>query len=259
VAKSSRLGVPEIRQVFRLIGDCRELGRTRQSWVTRAAEGLRDLTASLIVIGGFFESVQASGSEVGRSAWDVGWLSARDRAVWMDLIDRGEHLKYETVQRVATIRGRRIVRSRSQLVADTAWRRSGEFNEDRRPLGQDDTMIGLNHLAGGISIQMFSLNRGVGDRPFEARDRAILRLVQAELEPLFGTHLIVDTVGPIDRLPPRLKSVLEAIVAGDTEKQIALRLGLSRHTVHDYVKALHQKSGASCRADLLAYYYRFQK
>src|SRR5690349_13698883 len=38
-------------------------------------------------------------------------------------------------------------------------------------------------------------------------------------------------------LPPRLQRVFrELIRSGDGEKQIAIRLGLSRHTVHEYVK-----------------------
>ena len=39
---------------------------------------------------------------------------------------------------------------------------------------------------------------------------------------------------------------------GASEKQIALQLELSRHTVHNYVKALHQRFGVSSRGELLA-------
>jgi DNA-binding NarL/FixJ family response regulator len=39
---------------------------------------------------------------------------------------------------------------------------------------------------------------------------------------------------------------------GDSEKQAALRLDISRNTVHDYVKQLHQRFGVSSRGELLA-------
>jgi DNA-binding CsgD family transcriptional regulator len=35
-------------------------------------------------------------------------------------------------------------------------------------------------------------------------------------------------------------------------KQIAGKLDLSRHTIHNYVKALHQRFGVSSRGELLA-------
>ena len=53
-------------------------------------------------------------------------------------------------------------------------------------------------------------------------------------------------------LPPRLQQTLEALQAGCSEKQVSLKLGISKHTVHNYVKALHQRLGVSSRGELLA-------
>ena len=57
-------------------------------------------------------------------------------------------------------------------------------------------------------------------------------------------------------LPPRLRQTLEGLLGGDSEKQIAHRLGLSRHTVHVYVKALYKRFGVSSRGELLARWVR---
>jgi DNA-binding NarL/FixJ family response regulator len=53
-------------------------------------------------------------------------------------------------------------------------------------------------------------------------------------------------------LSPRMRQTLEQLLAGDSEKQIAQRLGLSRHTVHVYVKALYKGFSVSSRGELLA-------
>jgi DNA-binding NarL/FixJ family response regulator len=53
-------------------------------------------------------------------------------------------------------------------------------------------------------------------------------------------------------LPPRLRQTLECLLAGDTERQVALKLSLSVHTVHDYVKALYTHFGVSSRGELLS-------
>lgn len=63
--------------------------------------------------------------------------------------------------------------------------------------------------------------------------------------PLFPGHSECD-------LPRRLCEVLCCLLRGDSEKQVAQRLGLSPHTVHGYVKTLHQHLGVASRGELLA-------
>ena len=104
--------------------------------------------------------------------------------------------------------------------------------------------------------QTFSINRAAGERRFGARDRAVFRLFLEEARALSSTALTVDATGPFADLSPRAREVLAALVEGDGEKQIAARLGLSRHTVHDYLKALHRRFGVSSRGELLAAYRR---
>ena len=53
-------------------------------------------------------------------------------------------------------------------------------------------------------------------------------------------------------LSPRMRQTLERLLAGDSEKEIAARLGLSRHTVHVYVKTLYRRFGVNSRGELLA-------
>jgi DNA-binding CsgD family transcriptional regulator len=72
--------------------------------------------------------------------------------------------------------------------------------------------------------------------------------------------MVGDEVGrPAPRgegLSPRLQQTLERILAGDSEKQIALHLGLSPHTVHIYVKNLYRHYGVSSRGELFAQFVR---
>lgn len=63
-----------------------------------------------------------------------------------------------------------------------------------------------------------------------------------------------DAIDPemVEALPRRLRQTLEYLLRGDSEKQIASRLGISRHTVHDYVKSLYKRMEVSSRGELLA-------
>ena len=49
-----------------------------------------------------------------------------------------------------------------------------------------------------------------------------------------------------------MEQTLRSLLGGDSEKQVAAKLGLSQHTVHVYVKQLYKKYGVSTRAELLA-------
>lgn len=57
-------------------------------------------------------------------------------------------------------------------------------------------------------------------------------------------------------LSPRVAQTLERLLAGDSEKEAAARLGLSRHTVHVYVKTLYRHYDVSSRGELLARFVR---
>ena len=57
-------------------------------------------------------------------------------------------------------------------------------------------------------------------------------------------------------LPPRAREVLDLLLQGLSEKEIAARLGLRPSTVHDHVKRLYAHFGVGSRAELMAYFLR---
>ena len=61
-----------------------------------------------------------------------------------------------------------------------------------------------------------------------------------------------DNPPPSELLPPRQQQVLTAVCRGESEKQIAIRLRLSPHTIHSHVMQLHRRLSASNRAELLS-------
>ncbi|MDB5295354.1 MAG: Transcriptional regulator, LuxR family protein [Phycisphaerales bacterium] len=57
---------------------------------------------------------------------------------------------------------------------------------------------------------------------------------------------------PLVPLSPRARQKLDRLLCGDSEKQVARHLGLSRHTVHVYEKTLYRKFDVRSRGELLA-------
>jgi len=55
-------------------------------------------------------------------------------------------------------------------------------------------------------------------------------------------------------LSPRLEQTLRLLLFGLAEKQVALRLGISKHTVHVYVKKIYRLIGVDSRSELMAHF-----
>jgi DNA-binding NarL/FixJ family response regulator len=59
--------------------------------------------------------------------------------------------------------------------------------------------------------------------------------------------------GPaMPHMPQRHRQALRLLLVGKSEKEIARSMGVSLHTVHDYVKSIHRALGVSSRAELMA-------
>ncbi|MFT3788331.1 MAG: LuxR C-terminal-related transcriptional regulator [Tepidisphaeraceae bacterium] len=61
-----------------------------------------------------------------------------------------------------------------------------------------------------------------------------------------------DVARRLETLSPPLRQTLEALLAGQSEKQIAHATGRSQHTIHDHAKKLHRHFRVSSRGELLA-------
>ena len=66
--------------------------------------------------------------------------------------------------------------------------------------------------------------------------------------------VILDVAGAA--LRPSYRDVLHALLGGLSEKEIAAGRRLSRHTIHEYVKAVYRHFGVSSRAQLLSRFIR---
>jgi DNA-binding CsgD family transcriptional regulator len=53
-------------------------------------------------------------------------------------------------------------------------------------------------------------------------------------------------------LSPRERQVLLLLLGGDSQKQVASKLGLSPYTVGDHLKEIYRKLGVVSRAELLS-------
>jgi DNA-binding CsgD family transcriptional regulator len=148
-----------------------------------------------------------------------------------------------------------VTRTRRQLVTDAEWYRCRSFVDFRRPMQIDHQLTSMWQVAPG-RISMICIHRALGDRDFSARERRLLHFFHQELGQLIGTSLVSATEPLLQELPRRLRQTLTCLMQGDSEKQVAERLGLSRATTHQYVTALYRRFGVQSRPQLMAYAFR---
>ena len=64
-----------------------------------------------------------------------------------------------------------------------------------------------------------------------------------------GTAPLLDKAPPLSR---REHQTLQCLLAGDSEKEAAIRLGIARNTLHRYVTSLYRRFDVCSRAELMA-------
>jgi DNA-binding CsgD family transcriptional regulator len=101
------------------------------------------------------------------------------------------------------------------------------------------------------------MTRVVRSLPVPASDAVVQkRKMVAEFCHLVGARYSRPATRAIPGLSNRHSETLERLLAGDSEKQIAAHMKLSRNTVHVYVKALYRRFNVSSRGELLARFVR---
>jgi DNA-binding CsgD family transcriptional regulator len=149
-----------------------------------------------------------------------------------------------------------VTYARSGLVTDRDWYRSASFNEYRKLGGCDHQLTSIFQVSGHGAITSMCVHRAIGDRDFSPREVRLMRFFHAELGRLLRGPLVSGIERGPEVLSTRLRQTLAYLLEGDSERDVAARLGLSRATTHQYVTMLYRKFGVRSRSQLLAYVFK---
>jgi Bacterial regulatory proteins, luxR family len=249
--RSGRLTLKDAREVFRLIGEICELGSYPDIWQRHMLRRLNEMTDSRMSM-----VVQSRPPVVNNLATIVNLVDVGFGPVGMRMMHKytvgGDYLKDPCMPATVMLfsKGRWFTRTRRQLLPDDkAWYSSQLFDEYFIPLQIDDLIWSNIFLPGTRGAHGLNFYRdGANRNPYSERDRRRIQLFHVEL----GRLWFKPSVQPIDKLPRRLSQTLELLRTGDSEKQIAVKMGLSPHTVHDNMKRLREHFDVSNRAGLMA-------
>jgi DNA-binding CsgD family transcriptional regulator len=229
----------DVRRAFRLLGEVRQLGTDPNVWRPHMVLGLRRLLQAHIVVSSevHFRRTAHDATRV----IDIGWGSDAEGRIWQIRTERDGEKPEDFWLRPAAAQAQPD--EADALLPVVPARRV--YGGTRFILSQ----FTLPHIG---AVDQLGLHRLHDDQPFTPAHHHLVRLLHVELGRLWRRDVLRKVADPASDLPPRLHQTLSELAEGASEKQIALKLGLSQHTVHNYVKALHQRLGVSSRGELLA-------
>ena len=245
-----QLSVRDVRSLYRVIGDCRDLGSEPGLWQRRACEGLAELLGAptnggegLVGTDGVTTPVAAIQYGFDAPVLELYAEYHRVNATNADPFYRA----------LAGTPGRRVTRARRDLVADDVYLRSPVFEQYLEPGEVHHRLMSIRHSADGSAVSVLHLHRPATEHDFSAREKQVVDFFHAELGRRIGRSLVSATEPRPSALPRRLRQTLACLVQGDSEKEVAKRLGLSPLTTHQYVTTLYRRFGVQSRAQLLAH------
>lgn len=261
MGKSGCLRARDVRALFLLVGECRELGDDRLAWRSHLLAGLGGLVdADLGSAGEMGGCRSLRVRDLGVTTWmrpgplDPARIDAAMGAFRKDPAHTPILLDY--LRRSPLEEGDCL--ARADLLDDRSWYASDDFRVVFDPCGLDHALWCFRAIprASGDESSGLVLIRAKGRTRLEARECLLVREAHAAIGPLIGGPLgrFADP-SPLD-LGPRARQVLACLLEGDGDKQIAARLALSRHTVNQYTKAIFRHFGCRGRADLLSRWVR---
>jgi hypothetical protein len=235
--ESGNLKLSTVRRAFRLIGEIRQHGADPQQWRPHLLRGLLELLEADLVISSEVHFRTNSKSDA-LTVTDIGWGLERGGEPWRIHSEREEDpSSYQVV----------VGKSSSSADGDIVSITPAKKLRDGR--GFILSQYALPHIG---AVDQLGLHRYDLNQPFTPGQAKLVRLFHVELGRLWKDDALKCAADPAAELPPRLVQTLDGVLRGDSEKQIAFALGLSQHTVHNYIRALHTRFAVSSRAELIA-------
>ena len=253
MSKSQQLNIHDVRNIFHLIGDLRDIGAHPEQWKRLMLERLCRLIHGQVGI--CVETADAGNIDLTRcNMTDAGWAGEKQRNVWTAYCRRNDLSVDPSRASIMQLidGGGGFVRLREQLCPDRDWYRDDHVQVTRKSSEVDSFIFSYQPLILPRRHHWLYLLRPWGEAAFSNRDRCLVAMFHEELAVILNADARRRmSAGPLQALSPRLRDTLALLGKGMSEKQVAAHLGCSCHTVHDYIKELHKRLGVKSRVQLV--------
>ena len=253
MGKSNMLSNQDVRSIYMLLGECIAYGKSPELWMKRIADELNHyLGAPITVIyDGNWEVVRgAARPGPNDHLLAFGVEDSKSISLMQDFFERGDAVKDPCAEPFAAHNGLVATMSRNQICRDYDWYNSEVYNEYYFNSYVNSTIFSRIPTLPGNGM-LLNPWRYSDDPEFTDREVNYLNLLHKEIFHLVQQgKLKMLTSAPVG-MTIRMRQVMDLLAEGLSEKQAALRLGISPHTCHDYVKQLHKYYDVNSRSELI--------
>jgi DNA-binding CsgD family transcriptional regulator len=239
------------RRLLRLVHEAHELGASSDRCRRHVLSGLSELIGaplSLFVVDPFFSS-RVTGPIRDATFCGVEKAPALVRAVVEQGRSANPVLAHIIRMWATQARGDVITVHRADCVSDHHWRTTPYVADYVLPEGWSDFLASARSHGTPDECTGLALVRARGDHPFTDEDRNLLDLFHRECGSLLVPPEVLEGR---KRISPRMGQTLDLLMTGAADKQIADELGVSYHTVRQYVKSLYRTFDVRSRGELVA-------
>lgn len=142
------------------------------------------------------------------------------------------------------------------MIAAPAWQASEMYDLHVRPTRLGRVMLSAAWMPALGAWSAWSLVTDRGDAAQSVRHERLARLLHQQVAPLIGTALSTWRDRSVAPLSATRRRVLEALLEGAGEADIARRTCRSRSAVHEHVTALYRHFDVGSRGELGGFFFR---
>ena len=153
----------------------------------------------------------------------------------------------EIMRRLPTSKTRVITLRDDEVCTPRAWNAAPWVANYVRPARLNHVICSAKRL-GPSRVEGVGFVRPMADRCFTEEDASVVDVVCRESPRLFESL----PQAPPQKLAPRVRTTLDHLLTGASDKEIAQCMDLSPHTVREYVKTIYRTYRVTSRAQLIA-------
>jgi DNA-binding CsgD family transcriptional regulator len=248
------VALADARRLLGLMLEVWELRADAQRWRRHFLQGMCRLVNARVGLTVNTRNHQPSGRTKLDLMVDWGWATVANRRVYMGKVRSGplaDPLASSLVKMDGREPGTSRTVMREEVMADEVWYAHPEVQTVCK--GAD-----VNHAIcwmyfgpeEGMTISVRLFRPWRESARFTQREVALLDLAGGQLSRLYLAEIAAAGLEP--ELSTRTQQILALLIRGKGEKDIAELLGISGHTVHDYVKGIYKHYKVGSRSELLA-------
>lgn len=230
--------------IFRLGQISADRSLTNAGLLRRLADVAVETLETDIAVLAVFENGSESGSSkcCVRGPWAE---DSRDRFIEQSGVTIDER---SMAQKLAGLRRGRLYH-RPELVTDREARMPKMYSDFPRAIGIGDQAMALYRRSDGVEL-LFSINKIDGTSPFQRMTLARAGALAPYIAQCWSASW-KDEPAWMASLKPQGQAILESLLEGYDDDQIAQRTGLSYHSVRAHLKRLFRDAGVRSRLHLM--------